>query len=141
MNRTLKIFLFVSTALSLALGLALVLHFALHRTSNRVIAEWKQDASVQYQSAGPYYLSVSEGNVDWSFFRLGWERHYFIYVGRESGDPGYGHFVDFSFHPGYEDLESHIKKSSVEWSEAGATFKVPSGHVLFIPKEMYIGGR
>ena len=86
---------------------------------------------------------MCEGEVNWSFFLLGWERHYFVYVGRHSGDPGYGHFVEFSFYPGYEDenIASHIKKSHVEWSEAGVTFKPPSGHVLFIPKQMYIGGR
>lgn len=137
MRRTLKILLFVITSL----GLALVLNSALHRTSNRVIAEWKQVASVQYKSADPYYLSVVEGNIDWSFFLPGWERHYFIFVGRESGRPGYGHYIEFSFDPGYEDLESHIKRSTVEWSEGGVTFNEPSGHVLFIPKQMFIGGR
>jgi hypothetical protein len=137
MVRTLKISLFVLTSLALAL----VLNFALHRTTNRVIAEWKQDASVQYKSNDPYYLSVVEGNVDWSFFLLGWERHYFIFVGRESGSPAYGHYIEFSFHPGYEDLESHIKRSAVEWSEGGVTFNEASGHVLFIPKQMFIGGR
>jgi hypothetical protein len=119
--RTLKILLFVFT--------------------NRLIAEWQQSASVDYKSFGPYYLSVMEGNVDWSFFLPGWERHYVIYVGRESGDPGYGHYVDFSFHPGDEGLESHVKQSKVEWTEAGVTFNPPSGHALFIPKRMFIGGR
>ena len=133
--------LFTLGSLGLALVLALVLNFALHRTTDRFIAEWKQAASVQYDSAGPYYLSVMEGNVDWSFFLLGWERHYYIFVGRESGGPGYGHYVEFSFYPGDDDLESHIKKSNVEWSEAGVTFNPPSGHVLFIPKRMFIGGR
>ncbi len=137
MGRTLKILFLVLTSL----GLALVLNFALHRTSNRVIAEWKQVAPVQYKSGDPYYLSVVEGNIDWSFFLPGWERHYFIFVGRESGSPGYGHYVEFSFHPGYEDLESHIKRSTVEWSDGGVTFNEPSGHVLFIPKQMFIGGR
>lgn len=137
MIRTLKILLFVFASL----GLALVLNRALHRTTNRLIAEWQQSASVDYKSAGPYYLSVTEGNVDWSWFQLGWERHYNIYVGRESGGSGYGHYVEFSFYPGDEDLESHIKKSRVEWSEAGVTFNVPSGHVLFVPKRMFVGGR
>ena len=137
MIRTLKILLFIFASL----GLALVLNFALHRTTNRLIAEWQQSASVDYKSAGPYYLSVIEGNVDWSFFLPGWERHYVIYVGRESGDPGYGHFVEFSFHPGYEDLESYVKSSRVEWSNDGVTFNEPSGHVLFIPKRMFVGGR
>jgi hypothetical protein len=66
----------------------------------------------------------------------------FIYFGRDSWVPAYGHYVEFSFHPGYdEDLDSHIKSSRVEWSETGVTFNEPSGHILFIPKQMFIGGR
>lgn len=111
----------------------------MHRRPNRVIAEWKQPDTIKYDSRGPYYLRVKEGNVDWSFFLLGWERHYEIFVGREGGV--YGHSIEFSFDPDYEDLESYLKRSNVEWSEAGVTFNEPSGHVLFIPKQMYIGGR
>jgi hypothetical protein len=138
MKRTAKILLFILTSLVLAL----VLNFALHRRSNRVIAEWKQVQSVQYKSFDPYYLSVVEGNVDWSFFLPGWERHYFIFVGRGSGTPEYGHYVEFSFHPAFgENLDIYVKSSKVEWSETGVTLNEPSGYILFIPKEMYIGGR
>jgi hypothetical protein len=72
---------------------------------------------------------------------LNWERHYEIYVGTANGIPAYGHFIEFSFHPGSDDIDSHVKKSTVEWTEAGAIFKEASGHVLFIPKGMFIGGR
>jgi hypothetical protein len=126
--------------LSLFFGLGI--NFILHRSTNRVIAEWKQTSSVNYKSYDPYYLSVVEGKVEWSFFLPGWERHYYLYVGRSSGEPDYGHFVEFSFHPsGVDDLETHVRKSNIEWSETGVTFKESSGHTLFIPKEMFIGGR
>lgn len=71
---------------------------------------------------------------------MGWERHYYIWIGRESGQPSYGHEVEFSFHPS-EEFETYIKKSNIEWSDAGVTFKEASGHILFIPKEMFTGGR
>ncbi len=80
-------------------------------------------------------------DVNWTNFPLNRERHYEIYVGHSNGVPAYGHFIEFSFHPGYDDIESHVKKSTVEWTDAGAIFKEPSGHVLFIPKNMFIGGR
>ena len=132
------ILLIVIASLFFGLGF----NFLLHRSSNRVIAEWKQNSSVDYKSAGPYYLSVVEGNRDWSFFLPGWERHYYIYVGRESGKPSYGHSVEFSFYPEYEDdFENYVKKASVEWLETGVNFRAPSGHLLFIPKEMFLGGR
>ena len=70
-----------------------------------------------------------------------WHRHYEIYVGRDSGKPSYGHFIEFSFTNGLDDTDTHIKKSVVEWSDAGVTFKEASGHTLFIPKEIFIGGR
>src|SRR5262249_16696357 len=42
---------------------------------------------------------------------------------------------------GGDDPQEHLKNSKVEWSETGVTFKEASGHILFIPKEMFIGGR
>jgi len=38
-------------------------------------------------------------------------------------------------------IDDHIRKSSVEWTEDGLTFKEITGHRLFIPKQMFIGGR
>ncbi len=137
MNRTWK----VSLLIIVSLLLALVFTFLLHLRSNRIICEWKQADSVNYRSFDPYFLSVVEGDVNWSSFPLTWERHYEIYVGRETGKPSYGHFIEFSFHPGFDDIDAHIKKSTVEWSDKGVTFNEASGHTLFIPKDMFIGGR
>jgi len=125
----------------LSIPLALVFTHFLHRPSNRIIGQWKQSDSINYKSFDPYFLSVVERDVNWTYFPLNWERHYKIYVGKENGIPAYGHFIEFSFHPGDDDIDSHVKKSTVEWTEAGAIFKEASGHVLFIPKGMFIGGR
>ena len=124
-----------------SLLLALVFTHFLHRPSNKIIAQWKQSDLINYKSFDPYFLTVLERDVNWTSFPLNWERHYEIYVGSDNGIPGYGHFIEFSFHPGYEGLDSHMKKSTVDWSDAGVTFKEASGHVLFIPKGMFIGGR
>jgi hypothetical protein len=139
MKRTWKILLVIICSILLALVFT---HF-LHRPSNKIIAQWKQSESVNYKSFDPYFLSIIERDVNWTYFPLNWERHYEIYVGGESGIPGYGHFIEFSFHPGFDDVDvaTHLKKSIVDWSDAGVTFKEASGHILFIPKDMFIGGR
>lgn len=116
----------------------------LHRAPRSPVAEWKLPNSIDYHSYGPYFLSVLRDDLDWSGFPFNVSRNYSIYVGRESGTPTYGHVVKFSFHPGTEsnyDEESHIKRSSVNWTEDGVTFHELSGHRLFIPKAMFIGGR
>jgi hypothetical protein len=116
----------------------------MHRASRSPVAEWKQPGSIEYHSFGPYFLSVLRDDLDWSGFPLTVSRNYSIYVGRDSGTPTYGHVVKFSFHPGTEsnfDEESHIKRSSVDWTEEGVTFQEFSGHRLFIPKAMFTGGR
>ena len=125
----------------LSIPLALVFTHFLHRPSNRIIGQWKQPDSINYKSYDPYFLSVVERDVNWTYFPLNWERHYEIYVETANGTPAYGHFIEFSFHPGDDAIDSHVKKSTVEWTEAGAIFKEASGHVLFIPKDMFIGGR
>ena len=124
-----------------SIPLALVFTHFLHRPSNKIIGQWKQPDSINYKSYDPYFLSVIERDVNWTYFPLNWERHYEIYVGREDGNPGYGHFIEFSFHPGSDGIETHMKKSTVEWNDDGVIFKEASGHVLFIPKAMFTGGR
>jgi hypothetical protein len=89
-------------AIIFSLLLALVFTHFLHRPSNKIIAQWKQSDSITYKSFDPYYLSVIERDINWTSFPLNWERHYEIFVGRESGTPSYGHGIEFSFHPGYD---------------------------------------
>lgn len=131
-----KILLFVACSFVLALIMAFVLDYP----SNEVVAQWKQPADITYDGRGPYYVSVVERDVDWG--RLSPERNYFIYVGRDAGEPSYGHMIKYSFHPDHsETVEQFLNKASAQWTEDGVTLMLRSGHRLFVPKQMFIGGR
>ena len=115
-----------------------------HRQSLKVVAQWKQPGTVQYDGLGPYYLSVYESDYDWRGFPLNWQRRYSIYVGRDSGTPNYGHNLDFTFYPmqaDHFDVQTAITNSKTEWQTEGVTFITTAGHRVFIPKAMFIGGR
>ena len=121
-----------------------VAFIVLNRPSNRVLATWRQPDSIQIDDSGPYFVSVVEGGLDWSHLPFSVGRRYFIYCGKEDGKPTHGHVIEYSFHPSVHDLyniDAHVKKSSVEWTNAGATFLEASGHALFIPSFMFAGGR
>lgn len=113
----------------------------LHRPSLNVIHQWQQPSSLTYDNWGPYYLSVVESDLDWRGFPLHIERNYFIYVGRDSGKPSHGHIIKYSFHPFPDDLATFLSKAQTNWTDMGVELVLPSGHSLFIPKSMFIGGR
>lgn len=127
--------------LAASVVMALIITYLLHRPSNKIMAQWQQPATIAYDSFDPYYFSIVERDIDWKYLPFSWQRHYDIYVGREQGVPGYGHFLEFSFHPGAIDLETHLKASQVEWRAEGVKFNEASGHQLLIPKRMFVGGR
>ena len=104
------------------------------------VFEAPQPATVNYRSFDPYKLVVLEGPVKWT--DLAFPHRYELFVGK-AADTGaaYGHRVDFSFHPGNEAIEAHIQHSRVVWDTAGVTFHEASGHRLFIPRRMFVGGR
>lgn len=134
-------FLIIGILLGFIITIFGVLYY-IHPT-NRVIQTWKQSDDIKYDSFDPYYLSVVEGGMDISRFPFTIKRNYYIYVGRDSGKPIYGHFIDYSLHPNTSDIYNvteHIKKSNVIWSQEGVTFEEASGHKLFIPDSM-LGGR
>ena len=119
----------------------LVVFFLLTRASGEVIYQWKQPNTVVYDGSGPYYLSVVESDLDWRGFPLNVERNYLIYVGYESGKPTHGHTVKFSFVTYPDDLKTFLSKAETRWTEDGVELILPSGHRLFIPKKMFLGGR
>jgi len=121
--------------------LALIITFLLHRPSMKVVAQWKQPPDIPYDNGGPYYMSVVESDLDWRGFPLHVERNYFIYVGRDAGTPSYGHMVKYSFHAFPDGIEQFLQKAIVQWAAEGVTLELQSGHRLFIPKAMFIGGR
>lgn len=107
--------------------------------SNRVIKQWHQPKDVDYQSYDPYTLSVVEGEIEWYLF--GFKRRHYLFIGRGSEAPAYGHYLDYTFHPGSGDIDAHIGRSTVQWAPEGLTFVEATGHRLFVPKVMFIGGR
>lgn len=138
-----RLLVLLAWLLSVLIVSGLVTVFSLYlltRPSLRVVQTWKQPDDIRYDE-GVYYLSVVAGDLDWRGFPFHVSRRYFVYVGRESGKPTYGHMVDFSFHAGVYDVEEHIRRSSVEWSNEGVTLQTVSGHRLFIPARMFVGGR
>ena len=64
-----------------------------------------------------------------------------IVVGLNGAVPGYGHPKDYSFINGFPDQAAYIARCTVTWTPEGVRFEEPAGHVLFIPKSSYQGGR
>ncbi len=121
--------------------LALVITFLLHLPSMKVVAQWKQPANTPYDDRGPYYMSVVESDLDWRSFPLHVERNYFIYVGRDTGTPSYGHMIKYSFHAYPDNIDQFLRKAKVQWTDEGVTLELQSGHRVFIPEAMFTGGR
>ena len=121
--------------------LALIITFLLHLPSMKVVARWRQPAGIPYDNRGPYYMCVVARDLDWRGFPLHLERNYFIYLGRDEGTPSYGDMIKYSFHTSYESIEEFLEKAQVQWTPEGVTLALPSGHRLFVPEDMFTGGR
>jgi hypothetical protein len=131
-----------SVALTASL-MALVALYGLTRPSLKVLHTWKQPDSLNYQSYGPYYLSIVETDCNWRSLPFSFcdDRHHILYVGRDSGTPIYGHMLAFPFKPGINGMKTALQQAAVTWTPIGVTFKATTGHQLFIPKQAFIGGR
>jgi len=135
---TVKKFLYVVFwTWSIAVCSALLL-LLLHWPSGTVVATCQQPSSLQYDGRGPYCLSIVERDIDW--LHLPPRRKYRIYAGRDSGTADYGHWIDFSFHT-VEDLASFLGKPEATWTAEGVELDLESGHRLYIPADMFTGGR
>ena len=134
MNRK-RVVLVLVGALLLAVILAAVATYLINRPSDRVIAQWQQPASIGYGSSKPFRFIVIERNKDWNDFPYT-ERTYNIYVG---DDYPYGSWYRVPFYYHQREAEREIRKSTVEWSDEGVSFKARSGEVLFIPKSVFAG--
>lgn len=110
--------------------------------TDRVLLTTCQPAEVPYDDLGPYCLSVLEtdpARLSLPDLRLG--RHHALFIGRGDGTPAYGHYIDYSPHPGSQDLDAYLATAEVDWQPDGATFREASGHAVFIPAEQFTGGR
>jgi hypothetical protein len=123
--------------------MTLVTLYGLTRSSLKVLHTWKQPDSLKYHSFDPYYLSVVETDCDLSRLLMSFcnDRHHILYVGHDSGTPTYGHMLQFPFEPGINGMQTDLQQATVTWTPIGVTFKTPTGHQLFIPKQAFIGGR
>lgn len=128
----------ILVVLTLTCLCALGSFFVATRPSNRVVKTWSAPD-------GEYHLTVIQSDRDFRGFPLQVRARYAVYVGREAGQPTYGHLVDYSFTPKSSDalgaIERDIERCQVEWSPIGVTLTAPSGHILFIPRSVYAGGR
>lgn len=133
----------VVIGLGLAMGLliwTLIVFFACTRPSLRIIQRWPQDPAVSYDGA-QYMVAIYEDGTDWSAFPLSLPATYSIYVGRASETIDYGHRIRFSFDHGVDPIETQSAETSVEWVPRGVWIRPPSGHQLFVPVNMFTGGR
>src|SRR5687767_15040376 len=130
MNRHKNKILFIVVTILLAMLFTAIVTYLIHRSSNTVIAQWEQPPLIDYRSRTPFRVMIVERGIDFGSFP--WERTYTLYVG--NGYP-YGYHYRFPFRYRREENESEIKKSTVEWSHEGVTFRATSGETLFVPRK------
>jgi hypothetical protein len=133
--------MFLGSVIAISLLLTLVLLLLAAQPSNRVVWQDCQPQTIAYGSFDPYCLSVVEGSRDWGGLPFSVTRRYFLFIGRGTDAPSYGHYLDFTFTFDGDDPDAFIKASKADWTPDGITFRAKTGHALFIPKSAYIGGR
>jgi hypothetical protein len=140
MTRTRRLLPVCAFALALAVPLSCATTIWLNLSPHRVVIELPQPPTPDYQSFGPYSIYVMDGPREWG--TLEWPRRHHLVVARSGFNPPEpGHMLDYTFHARGDDVNEHIRKSSTEWTPEGVTFVEATGHRLFIPKAMFVGGR
>ena len=136
MNRKVKIVLYFLGLCFLFFLMIRVLVFVVNLPlEEKIVFQTCQNSMVHYDQFDPYCLSVIRQ------FRLAGNQDY-LFIGRGKEAPAYGHSMPFKFYKDYsEELEKHIHQSTVQWNEEGVSFESASGHKLFFPKKMFMGGR
>lgn len=117
-----------------------LLFIGLQRPTFHVLKSWEQSVAIDYSSFDSYFLHIVEDNIDLGHIPFTAQRNYFIYVGKDENEVIYGHAKNYSFEYNH-DIQAYLDDCKVDWSQKGVTFKEPSGHSIFIPKEAFIGGR
>lgn len=131
--------------ITLGIGMGLFLWtmmslFVCTRPSLDIVERWEQDPAVSYDGA-QYMLAVYEDGLDWRGFPFDLRTTHAVYVGRQTQRLEYGHSVRFSFEHSLDLVEDQIRRSQVDWQRDGVWLRTPSGHRLFVPAEMFTGGR
>jgi len=123
-----------------AIALTAGMLIAWSRPTRQVVWQSCQPDTISYDSYDPYCLAVVEGDVNWTFMPLTVMRHHFLFVGRGT-EIGYGHYVDYSPQFSAYDKAEYLAGVQLDWTVEGVTFIEPSGHRLFVPADMFTGGR
>ncbi|EYB66612.1 hypothetical protein DEIPH_ctg084orf0028 [Deinococcus phoenicis] len=111
---------------------ACVLVAALLPPKNRIVARW--DAP-----DGLYHALILDGGPN---VMPGSFRRWRLYLGRDAGQPSYGHFVSLPELPDlYGETAAKWQESHVNWTPAGVRFTFWTGHELFVPARAYQNGR
>lgn len=124
-----------------ALLLAIIFFGIFNYSSNRVIWQNCQPATVNYNSNYTYCFSVIEGGFKLTLYPYQLSRIYYLFIGQKETTPNYGHSKTYSFTHEGDKMDDYIKKSQVIWDNTGLTFVESSGHRLFFPKELFLGVR
>lgn len=114
--------------------------YALTRPSFRVLWQECQPDTVDYGDQSRYCLYVMEGSINWDGFPYTVQRDYHLLVSRGE-QTSYGHYLDYRFTDDLTPFDEYLVLSSTDWTLSGVTFREYSGHRLFIPAELYLGGR
>jgi hypothetical protein len=99
--------------------------------SSRILYKDCQPKSIIYKSYDPYCLSIIELDLTLS-------KNNIIMISH-NGDNIYGHIL--SYPESHLVNESNIQKTITDWDSNGINLTCYSGHKIFIPKKLFIGGR
>ncbi|WP_106429967.1 hypothetical protein [Streptomyces xiaopingdaonensis] len=93
-----------------------------------VVQESRAPADVEYADGSRHHLALVEERT------LSGRETYRLVVGRDPGH-GYGHHVDLGSGVAAEGIES------AEWTAAGVRVQFGTGHRVFVPASLFVGGR
>lgn len=140
MKRIILIGLWVLSIGATAVIASLATGYAVTAPTYRVVYTWQQPTTLTYDAFGPYSLTVAEDAPDWRGFPFNLGRRHIIFIGRGS-TPSYGYFLDYSFH-NYAPLKEYLQEQvQVDWSTEGVALREPAGQMVFVPKDLFVGGR
>jgi hypothetical protein len=124
-------------ALCLLAGLLMPLLLGTADPDYETVSRSCQPADIDYESFDPYCVSVViESRALQEDDAAIWvAQEQFTLEGRDSG--GYGHRIEHIYPPGLYQLEP----TATEWTADGLTLTFTLGHELFIPADMFTGGR
>lgn len=93
-----------------------------------VVHESRAPADLEYADGSRHHLALVEERT------LSGQETYRLVIGRDPGH-GYGHHVDLGAGVAAEGIES------AEWTAAGVRVEFGTGHRMFVPAALFVGGR